>query len=80
MPKLRQVGKNKRNKKVQLGYQHLKKIHMDIQDIATHITGKIIDAVDVIYGENSMIIYLDDGSDIELIVDSIHANVPDLDD
>jgi|TARA_R110000803_G_scaffold22253_6_gene55625 hypothetical protein len=53
---------------------------MDIQDIATHITGKIIDAVDVIYGENSMIIYLDDGSDIELIVDSIHANVPDLDD
>jgi len=53
---------------------------MDIQDIAKNITGKIIDAVDVIYGENSMIIYLDDGSDIELIVDSIHANVPDLDD
>ena len=53
---------------------------MDIQEIAEHMVGKIVGAVDVVYGEDTMIIYLDDGSDIELIVDSIHANIPDLDD
>tara|TARA_R110000823_G_scaffold241505_1_gene366212 strand:- start:1568 stop:1810 length:243 start_codon:yes stop_codon:yes gene_type:complete len=77
---LREVGQGKRNKKIQLGYQHLKKVKMDIQQIAEHMVGKIVDAVDVVYGEDTMIIYLDDGSDIELIIDSIHANVPDLDD
>ena len=53
---------------------------MDIQQISEHIVGKTIDAVDVVYGEDTMIIYLDDGSSIELIVDSIYANIPDLDD
>jgi len=27
-----------------------------------------------------MIIYLDDGSDVELIIDTIYCNVPDKDD
>jgi len=51
---------------------------MDIQEISKHIVGKTIDAVDVVYGEDSMVIYLDDGSSVELIIDSIYANVPDL--
>ena len=77
---LRQMGKGKRNKKIQLGYQHLRTQEMDIQQISEHIVGKTIDAVDVVYGEDTMVIYLDDGSSIELIVDSIYANIPDLDD
>jgi hypothetical protein len=53
---------------------------MEIQEIAEHITGKMIDAVDVVFGEDTIIIYLDDGSDVELIIDSIYCNVPDTDD
>ena len=53
---------------------------MDIHDIATHITGKIIEAVDVVYGEDTLTLYLEDGSIVELIVDSIHCDIPDYDD
>jgi hypothetical protein len=53
---------------------------MDIQEIAEHITGKLIDAVDIVVGEDTMILYLDDGSDVELIIDSIYCNVPSTDD
>ena len=53
---------------------------MNIQQISEHIVGKTIDAVDVVYGEDTIIIYLDDGSDVELIIDSIFCNVPDTDD
>ena len=63
-----------------LKYQHLKRVEMEIQEIAEHITGKMIDAVDVVFGEDTIIIYLDDGSDVELIIDSIYCNVPDTDD
>ena len=63
-----------------LRYNHLRKTNMDIQEIAEHMTGKTIDAIDVVYGEDVLTIYLSDGSDIELIVDSIYCNVPDLDD
>jgi len=58
----------------------MKEIPMDIQEIADHIIGKTIDSVDVVYGENTLIIYLNDGSNVEMIVDSIYANVPQLDD
>ena len=34
----------------------------------------------VVQGESELIIHLSDGSSIELIVDSIHMNVQDLDD
>lgn len=53
---------------------------MDVHEIAEHMTGKIIDAVDVVYGEDTIVLYLDDGSDVELIIDSIYCNVPDKDD
>jgi len=66
--------------KFRLKYQHLKGKVMDIQEIAEHMTGKMIDAVDVVFGEDTLVIYFDDGSDVELIVDSIYCNRPDLDD
>lgn len=58
----------------------MKEVPMDVQEIADHIIGKTIDSVDVVYGENTLIIYLNDGSNVEMIVDSIYANVPQLDD
>ena len=53
---------------------------MDVHTIALHMQDKIIDAVDIIQGESEMILHLSDGSSVELIVDSIHMNVQDLDD
>jgi hypothetical protein len=66
--------------KHKLKYNHLRKADMDISEIAEHMTGKQIEAIDVVYGEDILTIYLSDGSDVELIVDSIYCNVPDLDD
>ena len=69
-----------RKNKIQLGYTHIRKIKMDVQLIAMHMADKTIDAVDVVQGESELIIHLSDGSSIEMIVDSIHMNVQDLDD
>ena len=83
MPRLRKVVKTKqtnRNKKIRLGYSHIRKMEMDIQLIAVHMLDKTIDNVDVVHGEDTMVIHLDDGSSVELIVDSIYMNVQDLDD
>ena len=66
--------------KIRVGYQHIRTIKVDIQIIADHMTGKIIEAVDIVYGEDTLTIWLDDGSSVELIIDSIFANIPDLDD
>ena len=53
---------------------------MDVHTIALHMQDKTIDAVDVVQGESELIIYLSNGSSVELIVDSIHMNIQDLDD
>ena len=53
---------------------------MDIDRIATHMVGKIIEEVEVTYGEDTLVIYLSDGTSIELIIDSIYADIPELDD
>lgn len=63
-----------------LRYNHLRRTELTVSEIAEHMTGKTIDAIDVVYGEDVMTIYLSDGSDVELIIDSIYCNVPDLDD
>jgi hypothetical protein len=55
-------------------------MEMDIQLIAAHMTDKTVNSVDIVYGEDTMIINLDDGTTIELIVDSAYMNVPELDD
>ncbi len=52
---------------------------MDILLIAKHMMDKTIDDIDIVYGENTMTIFLDDGSSVELIVDSIHLNATEYD-
>ena len=72
--------KANRKNKIQLGYAHIRKIKMDIQLIALHMTDKIIDSVDVVHGEDTMVVHLSDGSSVELIIDSAYMNIQDLDD
>lgn len=52
---------------------------MDIQLIAEHMTDKTIDDIDIVYGENTITIFLDDGSSVEMVVDSIHLNSTEYD-
>ena len=53
---------------------------MDIELIALHMLNKTIDNVDIVHGEDTMVIHLDDGSSVELIIDSVYMNIQDLDD
>lgn len=53
---------------------------MDIDEIAEVMTGKIIEEVLVTYGEDTMTLFLSDGSSIEIVIDSIYADIPELDD
>ena len=77
---MEQVKHSHEQTKTRVGYQHIRKIQMNIETIAEHITGKVIDAVDVVYGEDTLTLWLDDGTSVEMIIDSIFANIPDLDD
>lgn len=65
--------------KVKLSYQH-KVETMDINEIAERIIGKEIVNVDVTFGEDTLTIFFDDGSVLELIVDSIYLDSIDYDD
>ena len=47
--------------------------------IAKHMINKTIDDIDIVYGENTMTIFLDDGSSVEMIVDSIYLNTAEYD-
>ena len=42
---------------------------MDIQLITEHMKDKTIDDIDIVYGENTMTIFLDDGSSVEMVVE-----------
>ena len=53
---------------------------MDIQLIALHMLDKTIDNVDVVHGEDTMVIHLSDGSSVELIIDSAYMNIQEIDD
>ena len=52
---------------------------MDILLIAEHMMDKTINDIDIVYGENTMTIFLNDGSSVEMIVDSIHLNPTEYD-
>lgn len=65
--------------KVRVGYQHLGRI-MDIDEIAQHMVGKVIEECLVTFGEDTITLYLSDGSSIEFVIDSIYADIPGLDD
>ena len=71
--------KNTNNNKITVRHQHLG-ISMDIDEIAEVMTGKLIEEVAITYGEDTMTIFLSDGSSIEIVIDSIYADIPELDD
>ena len=64
-----------------ISYQHIRKI-MNIQQLCEHMIGKMVVEVEAYYGENVLIIMLDDGSHIEISGDdlSVYSEVPELDD
>jgi hypothetical protein len=66
--------------KVRVGYQHLGRIMNDIDDIANLLIGKTIEDCTVVWGEDTLTLFLSDGSSVEIIIDSIYAEVPELDD
>lgn len=51
---------------------------MDINKIAKHMEGKVISDVQIVYNEDTLVIYLSDDqgqiTSVELIVDSIYLN------
>ena len=53
---------------------------MGIDEIASMMVGHTIEDVNVVYGEDTLILILSDGSSVEIVVDSIYADVPELDD
>ena len=70
----------KRAEKIKLSYQHKVRIMNDIQKISEELIGKEITAVDVVYGEDILILHLQDGSVLEIIIDAIYLDSPDYDD
>ena len=72
--------KNEGSKKVRVGYQHLGIIMNNIDEIADHLVGKTIEDATVVWGEDTLTLFLSDGSSIEIIIDSIYAEIPQLDD
>lgn len=52
---------------------------MDINEIADHMTDKVVIGVEVEYDNNTLVLTLDDGSTIELVVDSIFAEIQPYD-
>jgi len=50
-----------------------------IEDIVRHILDKSVIDAEVQYDNNSLTLVFDDGSVVEIVVDSIHAEVPDFD-
>jgi len=53
---------------------------MDIDKISEIMIGKVIEEVSITYGEDTMTLFLSDGSSIEIVIDSIYADIPELDD
>jgi hypothetical protein len=77
---MEQKEKPYRKNKITTGFAHIRKVKVDINLIAAHMINKTIDAVDIVYGEDTMIMTLSDGSSVELIIDSIYMNIQEVDD
>lgn len=62
-------------------YQHIGNI-MNLEKLCEHIVGKQIVEAEAYYGEDVLILVLDDGSHIEISGDglSVYSEIPDLDD
>ncbi len=77
---MEQVGEVRKSHK-RISYQHIRKI-MNIQQLCEHMVGKMVVEAEAYYGEDVLIIMLDDGSHIEISGDglSVYSEVPELDD
>lgn len=77
---MEQVSKVRTNHK-RIGYQHIRKI-MNIQQLCEHMVGKMVVEAEAYYGEDVLIIMLNDGSHIEISGDglSVYSEIPELDD
>jgi len=53
---------------------------MNIDEIAEHMIGKTIEDVTLTFGEDTITIFLSNGMSVEIICDSIYADVPEFDD
>jgi hypothetical protein len=55
---------------------------MNLEKLCEHIVGKEIVEAEAYYGEDVLILVLDDGSHIEISGDglSVYSEIPDLDD
>ena len=64
-----------------VSYQYIRKI-MNIQQLCEHMVGKMVVEAEAYYGEDVLIIMLDDGSHIEISGEglSVYSEVPELDD
>ncbi len=64
-----------------VSYQYIRKI-MNIQQLCEHMVGKMVVEAEAYYGEDLLIIMLDDGSHIEISGEglSVYSEVPELDD
>lgn len=52
---------------------------MDINQIADHMEGKEILSIEVEYDNNTLILTLSDGTTIEMVIDTIYAELPEFD-
>jgi hypothetical protein len=53
---------------------------MDIEKVVSAMVGKTIEEAQIGYQDSELTLFLDDGTVIDIIVDTIHADIPELDD
>ena len=66
------------NTKKVINRSHIKAV-MDIDEISDHMKGKQILDIEVEYDNNTLILTMDDGSIIEMVIDTIYAELPNFD-
>ena len=62
-----------------VSYQHIRKI-MDIEALCEHLVGKTIVEAEAYYENSQLNITLNDGTYIEITVDTVYSEIPTLDD
>lgn len=66
------------NSRKAINRSHIKAT-MDINQIADHMEGKEILSIEVEYDNNTLILTLSDGTTIEMVIDTIYAELPEFD-
>jgi len=70
---------SKRVKQTRINRQRVRTIMNDIEKIAEHMVGTTIEECQITYGEDTITIFLSSGASIEIVVDSIYADIPEFD-